>query len=269
MARLFTRSSATNYIRFPVGTIGTMLNGLAGFSIHAWAKFTTFDGASGAFSDRVFSSYINGATVTGLTLAIDSSGGGANHQFFVGARSQGADAFSTGYAAGNLVTGVWESLGGTINIAGDQIINYRNGTANTAAATFGAATYTHGAGGAGDFDYIGGAPTLSVQMLDGAVSELGIWNVILTAGEMTALSKGFSPLLIRPQSLILYTPLIGGFSSAEYDVVGGKIPTFGGTVAQTPGPGIIYPASPQEVRRYGAAAVGGGGSTAHRFFSMF
>jgi hypothetical protein len=41
----------------------------------------------------------------------------------------------------------------------------------------------------------------------GAMAEAGIWNVALSADEITALSKGFSPLLVRPSALIHFLPM--------------------------------------------------------------
>jgi len=55
---------------------------------------------------------------------------------------------------------------------------------------------------------------------NGSVAEAGIWNVALDAAEVAALAKGFSPLLIRPASLIAYWPLIGR-SSPEICLKGG------------------------------------------------
>lgn len=43
----------------------------------------------------------------------------------------------------------------------------------------------------------------------GDLAEFGLWNVALTTDEITALSKGISPQMIRPQSLVSYSPLIG------------------------------------------------------------
>ena len=50
----------------------------------------------------------------------------------------------------------------------------------------------------------------------GNIAESAIWSAALDAGEIAALAKGFSPLLIRPQSLAAYWPL-GGNDSPELD----------------------------------------------------
>lgn len=54
------------------------------------------------------------------------------------------------------------------------------------------------------------------QFMSGRVAEAAIWDVALDAAEVAALAKGFSPLLIRPQSLVAYWPLVGN-DSPELD----------------------------------------------------
>lgn len=43
---------------------------------------------------------------------------------------------------------------------------------------------------------------------NGRIAECGIWNVVLTSGEIAALARGLTPDKIRPQSLVFYAPLI-------------------------------------------------------------
>lgn len=45
---------------------------------------------------------------------------------------------------------------------------------------------------------------------NGTIAEVAIWNAALNASEVAALAKGFSPRLIRPQSLVCYVPLLNG-----------------------------------------------------------
>lgn len=42
----------------------------------------------------------------------------------------------------------------------------------------------------------------------GNIAEFGIWNVALTAAEISSLSNGMACNLIRPQSLVFYAPLV-------------------------------------------------------------
>jgi hypothetical protein len=60
----------------------------------------------------------------------------------------------------------------------------------------------------------------TAQFFAGELADYGLWDVALTAAEITALSKGVSPLLIRPASLVSYAPL-GGRLSPEPDLITG------------------------------------------------
>jgi hypothetical protein len=52
---------------------------------------------------------------------------------------------------------------------------------------------------------------------DGYLSHIAIWNVILTDGQILALSKGFSPLRIQRGNLINYWPM--GATGTLYDIM--------------------------------------------------
>lgn len=52
------------------------------------------------------------------------------------------------------------------------------------------------------------------------VADVGVWNVQLSAGEISALAAGARPYTIRPSALIAYQPL--GLSSPEVDLSGNK-----------------------------------------------
>lgn len=86
--------------------------------------------------------------------------------------------------------------------------------------------------------------------MDGSIAEVAIWNAVLSAAEVAILAKGFSPLFVRPQSLVFYSPLIRGLD----DRVGGLTLTASGTVVSAH-PAIIYPAPPMVL--VAPAAAGG------------
>lgn len=77
--------------------------------------------------------------------------------------------------------------------------------------------------------------------LDGQLAEVAIWDVALTAGEAATLGKGFCPLLVRPQSLVLYAPLVGAYSP-ETDLVGGGTGATTGTT-KVAHPRVMRPVS--------------------------
>jgi hypothetical protein len=83
---------------------------------------------------------------------------------------------------------------------------------------------------------------------DGLIAEAGIWNTALTDDEVASLAKGFCPLLVRPQNLKAYWPLIGAYSP-ELDVVGAlnlSLSTSEPTKAEDH-PRIIYPTRPKVI----------------------
>ena len=57
------------------------------------------------------------------------------------------------------------------------------------------------------------ARSVNNRYTSGRIAEAAVWNVALDDSEVAALAKGFSPLLIRPQSLVAYWPLFGNDAS--------------------------------------------------------
>jgi hypothetical protein len=49
--------------------------------------------------------------------------------------------------------------------------------------------------------------TSEISFSDGAGAEVGIWNVALSAPEVTMLALGINPRLVRPSALVMYCPL--------------------------------------------------------------
>jgi hypothetical protein len=78
-------------------------------------------------------------------------------------------------------------------------------------------------------------PTL---FLSGLIAEAAIWDVALTDDEVAQLGLGYCPLLVRPDGLVFYAPLV----RAVQDVIGGLTLTATGTPAAAVHPRIIYPA---------------------------
>jgi hypothetical protein len=99
-----------------------------------------------------------------------------------------------------------------------------------------------------------GRPTVA-DYCSAKIGESAIWNVALTAEEVAALAKGYSPLLIRPQNLVFYSKLV---RDEDIDIIGG----LGFTLVNTPSIGthfpIIYPAP--VFSGFGAAAAAAAGN---------
>ena len=75
---------------------------------------------------------------------------------------------------------------------------------------------------------------------DGDIAEAAVWNVELTADEIASLSKGVSPLLIRPGALVAYWPMIGRYSP-EIDRKSGIALTIYNGASTSDHPPVIYP----------------------------
>ena len=75
----------------------------------------------------------------------------------------------------------------------------------------------------------------------GAMAEAAIWDVALTDAEVAIVASGISPLLMRPNDLVAYWPIIGR-TSPEIDIFGGyDMSITGGSMAAAPHPRIAYP----------------------------
>jgi hypothetical protein len=80
------------------------------------------------------------------------------------------------------------------------------------------------------------------NFFDGVIAEVAYWSAALTADEIASLSKGFSPGLVRPQSLVAYYPLIGN-NSPEPDRSRTSSPLTVSGATKADGFPIFYPAS--------------------------
>lgn len=136
----------------------------------------------------------------------------------------------------------WYSFGWTW-AADDSVEYFQDG------ASFGTATRAVSTGG--NTCYIGGSTVGGSYCMAGRFADFAIWSVVLTAAEWVSLAKGFSPLLIRPQSLVSYVP---GLANDAYDA---KLSawTKNGTQSVYTHPRVIYPRRQQA---WSPAAAAGG-----------
>lgn len=72
----------------------------------------------------------------------------------------------------------------------------------------------------------------------GALAEIGIWDVELTADERAALALGVLPIQVRPMNLLEYWPLWGIHSSEPSVFQGGHTLTNSGTTRADEGPPV-------------------------------
>lgn len=88
---------------------------------------------------------------------------------------------------------------------------------------------------------IGQRPSnLDDQPFDGKIAEIGVWNIALTDADVAILAKGYSPLLVRPEYLLDYIPLI---RTEDRGVVAGSAFTSSGAGSLAVGthPRVFYP----------------------------
>lgn len=85
---------------------------------------------------------------------------------------------------------------------------------------------------------IGQYPNTTNNKFEGYIAEATIWNVALTNDEVAILGKGYSSLLVRPQNIAAYVPLV---RNTFDDLVGGVSFSEVGSLAVADHPRIIYP----------------------------
>lgn len=80
----------------------------------------------------------------------------------------------------------------------------------------------------------------------GYVAEFAIWDVALTDQEVGILATGIVPLMVRPQNLIAYWPLIGRHLPNEINLMSNASPLVQvGTVSRRRHPRILMPSRPR------------------------
>ena len=101
-----------------------------------------------------------------------------------------------------------------------------------------------------------GADQGAAAFLEGAIAEVSIWNAALSDEEVETLSLGFSPLLVRPQNLASYVPLI---RDNDEDLITGLSWTPVGSPTISAHPRVFYPGMQSHLQS------GSGSATANPF----
>lgn len=107
---------------------------------------------------------------------------------------------SANASSGTVTTNAWQH--GAAVFSGGQQTAYLNGSGVTnVIVPFGAISNNQ--------TFIGRrANTGVVNYFSGMIAEAAIWSVALTSADVQQLYKGFSPKLVRPESLLAYWPLL-------------------------------------------------------------
>jgi hypothetical protein len=77
----------------------------------------------------------------------------------------------------------------------------------------------------------------------GLIAHPAIWNVALAEPEIAMLAAGLSPLLVRPASLVFYSPYIGR-DSPEIEIIGSRNLTVSGATSSPSEPIVNWPSNP-------------------------
>lgn len=218
--------------------IGTLVNGAAKISLHAIINADAFTGLASANENRIINWVINGTNTTGGALCVDNFTSAGNPKLRLGARSQTTDSFQAVNGATNLSAGTVYVVGGVLDISGDAIRVYLDGTEDgSGSVTFGASSYTQGTVTAGNPDSIGG--TSAVQnYVDGLLAEVAIWTSDIGATGFAALGKRFDPRSVDFENLVIYCPLWGR-ANPEPELINNKHVTIGTYDQYLPHPAVI------------------------------
>lgn len=97
---------------------------------------------------------------------------------------------------------------------------------------------------------------LTTQWWSGMIAEAVIWNAALSDEEVATLALGFSPLLVRPQNIVSYVPLI---RDNDEDLITGLSWTPVGSPTISAHPRVFYPGMQSHLQS------GSGSATANPF----
>lgn len=209
MARLFN-DAASDYLSHAAAVVSG-----SPCTIAAWVNLDDLSGSSkeivvvgvgGSANNHL---RLNVAATTGVVRAISTTT---------------ANAIAT---AGSVTVNTWAHCG-AVFASGTSRTAYKDGTP-------GSAETTSNTPSGFDTTNIGRHHDPSFRnYVSGQLAEVAIWNAALTTAEMASLSKGLCPLLVRPDAIVAYWPLIGR-TSPEIDVVGGfGMTVTGATAAEHP-----------------------------------
>lgn len=235
------RGFSTTYGSGTTDYVETSLTG--GNSVRSYSMWLFRNGDGGNNNGRIFDTN----KTTGREVFSNVPGGSTYTYVHVFNTTNGT------WTMSRPATGAWHQIGLTYDntSTSNNPAMYLDGssvTVTTSTAPVGTASTSTDPYG------VGNRPSDKARVWDGMIAEWAVWNVILSAGEMAALGAGFSPLLVRPQSLVSYCPMVE--TSNIRDWFRTNAPTVTGTLNQ-PHPGrIIYPSRRRLIIPAAAAPAG-------------
>lgn len=205
-------------------SLGSALVSTGPFSVSFW---TNLDQLASAYGDEFTAFWIGEAGTNQDWFMIRSDDG--NDALEIRSAENGASRVATTTA--DVVANTWQHWGASENTTSRTayLSGGNKGTESTEVTVDNV-----------DDTFIGANNITTIHdFFDGSIAEFGVWNVTLTDAEYLVLAAGYSPLFVRPQSLVAYWPLIRDYRcriSAANNLTAHNTPTI---VAH---PKIIYPA---------------------------
>ena len=205
--------SSSNHFRLATGVITSMPLTMA-----CWINPSAFTATR-----FVLGLTSSNAAPDGWGLRINQTTGVLN------AVSYAAGANSSAAGASACSAGVWNHIAGVYPSATSRFA-YANGAVGSENATSRTPASAIDKTSIGCLVY--SSNTIYQSATEDTLAEVGFWNVALTAADMLQLAAGYSPLFVKPESLVAYYPLIRGDASGdEPDLIGGAKMVEQGTVA--------------------------------------
>ncbi len=247
MSRIFTKNIA-NYMSMGAGNIGPLFNGASVVSISLWIFPNSFGGSTIVDGDDVLTVW-HSSTAACFGFRCNRSTGPTDDSGHISLRRLGTDGASVGNRCGAtaIPTGQWTHIGGIMPMDGATFPDiYKNGlndnsATGASAATSGTFLYQNSSPrdeSIGMAAQVGSGPISITRQFDGYIAEVALWAGDIGASNISSLSKGFSPMKVRPDLLRNYYPLYGG-SSPEQDIKGGKGAIIAGALPMGPHPRVF------------------------------
>jgi hypothetical protein len=92
---------------------------------------------------------------------------------------------------------------------------------------------------------------IATWYFSGIIGEVAVWSVALTDADVLILSKAYSPLFVKPASLLCYWPLFRIKSVTQPEIINGYTMAEGNTPSTAAHPRIIYPAPQFSAGKHG------------------
>lgn len=199
MALDFSKNTS-NYADFGINKFAALLSGAVGISFSCSIKVDTLSGGG----DDIF------------YIWTDDSG--ILFRVFMNVNAPEADCrsntteFRETQVGQNINDGNWHFFAAGFDLANDRAGVFTDGVGSEGATSFAETSFVPGTPTTNP-DGLGarvssGGPTSTNRQFDGQLGHVALWNVKLTRGQLQSVGTGMNPLVVRPNNLLLYLPLV-------------------------------------------------------------